>query len=53
MRRYKNLILSSRIIMKIIIMIYFLFCEINFAIKNINLIYKKVITYLLQSNLQR
>ena len=47
MRRQKGLILLNRIIMKIITIILFLFYEINFAIKNINLIYKNAIIYLL------
>ena len=47
MRRQKNLILLNRIIIKIIMMIFFLFYEISFAIKNINLIYKNIIIYLL------
>ena len=47
MRRYKDLTLLNRIIIKIIIMIFISFYEISFAIKNINLIYKNVIIYLL------
>ena len=38
--------------MKIITIILFLFYEISFIIKNINLIYKNVIMYILQLNLQ-
>ena len=47
MRRQKDLTLLNPIIMKIIMIIFFLFCETSFAIKNINLIYKNAITYLL------
>ena len=48
MRYQKKLTLLNRIIIIImIIMIFILFYKISFAIKNINLIYKNVIIYLL------
>ena len=52
MRRQKDLTLLNRMIIRIIMMIFFLFCETSFAIKNVNLIYKNVIMYLLQLNSQ-